>query len=85
MEIFSQLGKGTVVELWLPCARRQDVRAVDEITPKPSAENTSRGSRILLVDDDLLVSMNTAYMLMEMPRPRSREWRDRLAELLKIW
>ena len=66
MQIFSQLGKGTVVKLWLPRARREDVRPVHEPAPKLSVENASRGYRILLVDDDSLVSMNTAYMLMDL-------------------
>jgi PAS domain S-box-containing protein len=66
MQIFSQLGKGTVVKLWLPRARREDVRRVHELSPRLLVENGSRGSRILLVDDDSLVSMNTAYMLMDL-------------------
>jgi PAS domain S-box-containing protein len=66
MQISSQVGKGTVVSLWLPQARREEVRRVREQASKPSLENTSRGSRILLVDDDSLVSMNTAYMLMDL-------------------
>jgi PAS domain S-box-containing protein len=66
MQISSQLRKGTVVKLWLPRARREDVRQVHEPAPKLSVENASRGSRILLVDDDSLVSMNTAYMLMDL-------------------
>ena len=65
-QIFSQLGKGTAVKLWLKRARKEDVRPVHEPTPKLSVENASRGSRILLVDDDSLVSMNTAYMLMDL-------------------
>jgi PAS domain S-box-containing protein len=66
MQIFSQLGRGTVVSLWLRCARREDVRPLHEQAPKLSVVNGSRGSRILLVDDDSLVSMNTAYMLMDL-------------------
>ena len=61
------MGKGTIVSLWLPRARREDVRQLHE---QPSdtlrSGNESRGSRILLVDDDSLVSMNTAYMLMDL-------------------
>ena len=66
MQIFSQLGKGTVVKLWLPRARREDVRPVHEPAPKLSIEHASRGARILLVDDNSLVSMNTAYMLVDL-------------------
>ncbi len=66
MQISSQEGTGTVVSLWLPCARREDVRTVPEHAPNLSVQPRSRGSRILLVDDDSLVSMNTAYMLMDL-------------------
>jgi signal transduction histidine kinase len=65
LHITSQLGKGTMVSLWLPRARREDVLQVAEQPPAVSAE-FSRGARILLVDDDSLVSMNTAYMLMDL-------------------
>ena len=34
--------------------------------PPPAAETRHRQLRILLVDDDSLVSMNTAYMLMDL-------------------
>ncbi len=66
MQISSYEGKGTVVNLWLPRARREDVRKVHEQAPRLSVANGNRGSRILLVDDDSLVSMNTAYMLMDL-------------------
>jgi len=66
MDIRSELGKGTVVSLWLPRARREDVRPAVEDIVVPSPDDPSRGSRILLVDDDSLVSMNTAYMLMDL-------------------
>ena len=66
MDIASAPGKGTVITLWLPRAKHEDV--VPEIT-KPSAtapELANRALRILLVDDDVLVSMNTANMLMDL-------------------
>jgi CheY-like chemotaxis protein/two-component sensor histidine kinase len=66
MEISSQVGKGTVVHLWLPRARHEDVMRVSEQTSAPVSIDGRRGSRILLVDDDSLVSMNTAYMLMDL-------------------
>jgi len=66
MDIASEVGKGTVITLWLPRARAADVvrglpmpEAVVETTPRP-------GLRILLVDDDVLVSMNTANMLIDL-------------------
>ena len=38
MQITSQLGKGTTVSLWLPRARREDVRQAAEQPPAVSAE-----------------------------------------------
>jgi PAS domain S-box-containing protein len=66
MQISSLPGKGTTVSLWLPRARREDVRDTPQQPPPPSMAIESRGSRILLVDDDPLVSMNTGYMLMDL-------------------
>jgi CheY-like chemotaxis protein len=65
MHIASQPEKGTTVHLWLPRARREDVLPAPA-TPMAVATDGSRGSRILLVDDDSLVSMNTANMLMDL-------------------
>ena len=64
--IESQLGKGTVVHLWLPRARPEDVPSATVDMPPPAAEMRHRQLGILLVDDDSLVSMNTAYMLMDL-------------------
>jgi PAS domain S-box-containing protein len=66
MHISSQLGKGTVVTLWLPRARHEDVpqSAANQMPGAP--ETGTRKLRVLLVDDDSLVSMNTAYMLMDL-------------------
>jgi CheY-like chemotaxis protein len=66
MQISSELGEGTTVNLWLPRARREDVRDTPQQLPPPSMAIESRGSRVLLVDDDPLVSMNTASMLMDL-------------------
>ena len=65
MHITSKQGNGTVVNLWLPRARREDVRR-GRTGRGGLPQDGSRGSRILLVDDDSLVSMNTAYMLMDL-------------------
>ncbi len=66
MQISSELGEGTTVNLWLPRARREDVRDTPQQPPPLSMAIESRGSRVLLVDDDPLVSMNTASMLMDL-------------------
>ena len=66
LKISSTPGKGTTISLWFPCARREDIRTAPEKPVQTKADDRSRGSRILLVDDDPLVSMNTAYMLMDL-------------------
>ncbi len=66
MRIESQLGKGTVVHLWLPRANREDFPSAAADVPPPATEQGHRQLRILLVDDDALVRMNTAYMLMDL-------------------
>jgi PAS domain S-box-containing protein len=66
MQISSAPGKGTVVTLWLPRAQTEDV-AQPSVTPStPGIHDAGRKLRILLVDDDALVSMNSAYMLMDL-------------------
>ena len=65
MDIASEVGRGTVITLWLPRASGADVvrspmpEVVVETAPRPAL-------RILLVDDDVLVSMNTANMLIDL-------------------
>jgi PAS domain S-box-containing protein len=66
MDIASEVGRGTVITLWLPRASGADIvrslpmpEAVVETAPRPAL-------RILLVDDDVLVSMNTANMLIDL-------------------
>jgi PAS domain S-box-containing protein len=66
MHISSQLAKGTAVTLWLPRAAHDDLANALEERRAPSTEIAGRRLRILLVDDDSLVSMNTAYMLMDL-------------------
>jgi CheY-like chemotaxis protein len=65
VRISSRLGAGTAVTLWLPRARPEDVR--QEVAPQtPPAEVAGRSLRVLVVDDDVLVSMNAADMLMDL-------------------
>jgi CheY-like chemotaxis protein len=66
MHITSKQGSGTGVHLWLPRARHEDIPVADEPVIAALSHGKSRGLRILLVDDDSLVSMNTAYMLMDL-------------------
>jgi CheY-like chemotaxis protein len=66
MHISSQLGKGTVVTLWLPRANAKDADKAPEQLRAHTQDAVRRKLSILLVDDDALVSMNTANMLMDL-------------------
>ena len=66
LHIASQLGKGTAVTLWLPQARREDFIQAAERQIAPLAETPRQKLTILVVDDDALVSMNTADMLIDL-------------------
>jgi CheY-like chemotaxis protein len=66
MHISSRLGKGTFVTLWLPQGGQEDMVQVAERQTAPSAETPRRKLTVLLVDDDSLVSMNTADMLIDL-------------------
>ena len=57
----SQLGEGTVADLWLPTAEASPEPAVIVEAAEPPA--ASRRLTILVVDDDALVLMNTAALL----------------------
>jgi nitrogen-specific signal transduction histidine kinase/CheY-like chemotaxis protein len=59
LKLKSALGKGTTAELWLPVAEyaaREE--AVEEAVPVPA-----QPSRILVVDDDVLIAMNTVDLV----------------------
>ena len=64
MGIESEPGKGTKVTMWLPRAKEGAVAANGEIQPAQSTE--SKSLRVLLVDDDILVSMGAADMLLDL-------------------
>jgi len=65
MDIASEVGRGTVITLWLPRAPGEVV-ARPPLPVEPVRDENSRSLRILLVDDDVLVSMNTANMLTDL-------------------
>jgi PAS domain S-box-containing protein len=58
----SRLGEGTAAELWFPVVEAEDVVEQPEQSA-PEAIKSARPLRILAVDDDGLVLMNTALML----------------------
>ncbi|HUD62687.1 MAG TPA: response regulator [Acetobacteraceae bacterium] len=61
MRMKSQRGEGTTVELWLPVSR--DVVAAEASTLRTQFGGTMRPCRVLVVDDDPLVTASTAAML----------------------
>jgi CheY-like chemotaxis protein len=61
--ITSEPGKGTTAEIWLPMAEEERAAAPHE----PAAANAEvRSLRILAVDDDAIVLLNTVTMLEDM-------------------
>jgi PAS domain S-box-containing protein len=64
MRIRSEPGKGTSVSLCLPRAK-EGTRAADTQTPLAQPME-ARSLRVLLVDDDILVSMGAADMLLDL-------------------
>ena len=66
MDIASQSGQGTKVTLWLPRASRDEITLGVSKSSAPAVLSETRPLRILLVDDDVLVSMNTAAMLADL-------------------
>lgn len=69
LRLKSRLGEGTSAELWIP-ASTQAVVARPEPDVEPVAETGGAGSqgprRILLVDDDALIAMSSADMLLDL-------------------
>jgi PAS domain S-box-containing protein len=64
MRIRSQPGQGTSVTIWLPRAK-EGSKAADAEMPLTQPKEV-RSLRILLVDDDILVSMGAADMLLDL-------------------
>lgn len=62
----SSIGEGTTAEIWLPIASGMDAQPVhDDPTPAPR-EMAVETKRVLVVDDDQLVRVNTSAMLEEL-------------------
>jgi PAS domain S-box-containing protein len=64
MQLRSEPGKGTTVALWLPRARENLDTPPADI--ELSRQSHARPLRVLLVDDDILVSMGAADMLLDL-------------------
>lgn len=61
LDIHSREGEGTTVEIWLPITHAREGQMTDVLDMQSDVK--SRALRILAVDDDALVLMNTASML----------------------
>ena len=66
MDIASQPGRGTVVTLWLPRALKGEASDSAARKAQPTQPMSTRNLRILLVDDDVLVSMGAADMIIDL-------------------
>jgi PAS domain S-box-containing protein len=66
MEIASRPGNGTVITLWLPRSRRTELAGPAKKGKKAAPRAATRHLRVLLVDDDVLVSMGAADMLIDL-------------------
>jgi PAS domain S-box-containing protein len=64
MRIRSEPSKGTAVTMWLPRAK-DGARIADAEIP-PTHPKEGRSFRVLLVDDDILVSMGAADMMLDL-------------------
>lgn len=64
MRIRSQPGEGTTVTMWLPRAKRGGTTA--SVETHAVRQEQTRSLRVLLVDDDILVSMGAADMLLDL-------------------
>lgn len=62
LHLESQVGQGTVAELWLPATDVAD-RQNDLLVAEPASGPDHRSLRILTVDDDALISMSSVDML----------------------
>ncbi|GAU85492.1 two-component hybrid sensor and regulator [Bosea sp. BIWAKO-01] len=59
----SRFGEGTTAEIWLPAAGRLPEEASAEAPSPRSDDKPQRSLRVLAVDDDALILMNTAALL----------------------
>jgi signal transduction histidine kinase len=61
LRLYSDIGRGTRAELWLPVANGQAVAVT--VDAEPGADPSKRRLRLLFVDDDFLISLSTAALL----------------------
>ena len=64
LRLHSQKGKGTTVEIWLPTAAAEPIDVAPQAPESPAPPlDDSRPLVIVVVDDDMLVLVNTRAML----------------------
>ncbi|SEH30464.1 PAS domain S-box-containing protein [Rhizobium sp. NFR12] len=65
LKLSSRIGSGTTAELWIPVSSAAEQPRQAE-APSPPAEYQGGPKRILLVDDDVLIAMSSADMLLDL-------------------
>jgi PAS domain S-box-containing protein len=63
VDIESEIGKGTTVTMWIPVSTEAPGEATVVTDKRPPPATVPRRLRVLVVDDDVLVAMNTTAML----------------------
>jgi len=59
----SRKAEGTTAELWMPVASRAAVEEIEKPAPEGTVSQTVEPLKVMVVDDDALVLVNTALML----------------------
>jgi CheY-like chemotaxis protein len=78
MTLDSAPGKGTTITLWIPISATAIADAPVALQPEAAAE-APRRLKVLVVDDDLLVAMNTTAMLEDLGHQATEVHSARLA------
>jgi PAS domain S-box-containing protein len=63
MTIESRIGAGTTVTLWIPVSAQAPQPAPSRVEPAAPPPEAAQRLKVLVVDDDVLVAMNTTAML----------------------
>ena len=82
MQITSRPGRGTTVSLWLARAKEEKVSQAPERAAQPQRKIALKELRVLLVDDDFLVRMGAADMLIDLGHTVVEA--DSVAQALKV-
>jgi signal transduction histidine kinase/FixJ family two-component response regulator len=66
LRLTSVVGQGTTAELWIPVSVAESCSDVAIVAAMETVKKPSGPKRVLLVDDDLLIAMSSADMLMDL-------------------